>query len=367
MTRNSVLAAFAAVAGVLVLAFATLAIAFVAVLGGAVAGGGCGGDGGIGGGSQQIGPRTWSAEQMTNTHTIVDVAIRLGLPRRAAVIAVATAIVESQLVNVRYGHLDSLGLFQQRPSQGWGTPAQILNPAASAGSFYEALLDLADWQLLPLGIAAQAVQGSAHPERYGPQESAAADLVARFWTGPDNPLPEGGGDVLAATAALGCPDQGGSDLPLGREQLDALPPGFTLPTDPRQRAAVSFALAQVGKPYVWGAKGPDAFDCSGLTQAAYAAAGVPISAGTVNQVHEGTPVASLDAVTPGDLLFIPGSLGTPTNPRHVGMYVGHGVVVDAYSSRRGVILESLADWRGKVVAIRHITGPASGSSTRAAA
>ncbi|NMI00623.1 C40 family peptidase [Pseudonocardia sp. K10HN5] len=343
----------------------TLGIAVLAAFGGALPGGGCGGDGGTGGGSQQIGPRAWSAEQTANAQTITQIAVQRGLPRRAAVIAVATAIVESALTNVHYGDRDSLGLFQQRPSQGWGGAQQVINPAYAANTFYDRLLAVPGWATLPPGQAAQAVQRSAFPGRYGPQEAAAAALVARFWAGPDNPAPPlpgaAGRDTaqLASLSTLACPDQGGSNLPLTGGTVDPrqLPPGFGLPTDPRQRAAVAYALAQVGKPYVWGAKGPGAFDCSGLMQAAWAAAGVPISAGTVTQKTDGTPVPGLAQVAPGDLLFIPGSLGTPANPRHVGMYAGGGIVVNAYDSSTGVILEPLDRWADKIVAIRHIAGP----------
>ena len=87
----------------LILPVAGLGIAVVAALGGAVAGGGCGGDGGPGGGSQQIGNRVWSAEQTSNAHTIVALAAARRLPKRAAVIAVSTAIVESRLENLSYG------------------------------------------------------------------------------------------------------------------------------------------------------------------------------------------------------------------------------------------------------------------------
>lgn len=322
-----------------------------------IAGGGCGGDGGPGGGSQQLGDRTWSAEQMNNAQTITQVTQTRRLPRRAAVLATATAIVESQLRNVHYGDLDSLGVFQQRPSQGWGSPADVLNPAAATGRFLDHLVVIPRWPYLPPGVAEQLVQRSSRPERYAPQEPSAAALVGKFWTGPDNPVPpptSGATAQLAAfTASTGCGDQGGSNIPLDPQRL---PPGFQLPIDARQRAAVSYALAQVGKPYVWGAKGPNAFDCSGLVQAAWAAAGVAISAGTTSQVHDGTPVAGLHQVQPGDLLFIPGSLGTARNPGHVGMYAGAGIVVNAYDERHGVILESLDKWTPQIVAIRHIAG-----------
>jgi cell wall-associated NlpC family hydrolase len=157
----------------------------------------------------------------------------------------------------------------------------------------------------------------------------------------------------AYTISGGCPDQGGSNLAVDPQTL---PAGYQLPSDQVEAAAVSYALAQLGKPYVWGAKGPNAFDCSGLMQAAWANAGVAIGAGTTSQVHNGSPVTSLTEVQPGDLLFIPGSLGTPTNPQHVGMYAGDGLVVDAYDEQRGVILEKLSTWAPKIVDIRHIAG-----------
>jgi hypothetical protein len=343
---------------------ALVGLVLLASVGGALAGG-CAGDGGTGGGAQQIGTRSWSAEQTANAQTITEVAVRRGLPRRAAVIAVSAAIVESRLRNVAYGDRDSLGLFQQRPSQDWGLPRDILNPALAAGRFYDALVALPRWAGLPPGTAAQAVQRSAFPLRYAPQEAAAADLVARFWVGPDDPGGTGPGGTAAdreraALATLACPDQGGAELPSGPgPPLDParVPPGYTLPIDPVQRAVTSAALAQLGKPYVWGAKGPGAFDCSGLTQAVWATAGVPISAGTINQIRDGDPVPDLAQLAPGDLLFIPGSYGTAAVPRHVGLYIGGGLVVDARNARRGVMLSSLDDWRDRIVAVRHIGGP----------
>jgi cell wall-associated NlpC family hydrolase len=373
MWRGTVFLTVAGVGAAVAMALgsaALLAVLLIAGVGGAL-GGGCAGDGGTGGGAQQVGSRTWSAEQTANAQTITQVAVQRGLPRRAAVVAVSTAIVESTLRNVAYGDRDSLGLFQQRPSQSWGLPRDILNPALAAGKFYDALVRIPRWPLLPPGSAAQAVQRSAFPGRYAPTEQAAADLVARYWVGPDDPGPPGAGTQadrdLAALATLACPDQGGAELPSGPgAAVDParIPPGFTLPTDPVRRAVVSTALAQVGKPYVWGAKGPAAFDCSGLTQAVWAAAGVPISAGTINQIRDGSPVARLADIVPGDLLFIPGALGTATVPRHLGIFVGNGLVVDARSTKRGVILSSLADWRDDVVAIRHIAGPATAPGER---
>lgn len=362
--RGAILVAVATVVGLFAVAVGMVGVLVVAALGGAL-GGGCGGDGGPGGGTQQIGPRTWSAEQMTNAQTIVAHAVDRALPKRAAVIALSTAIVESGLENLDYGDRDSLGLFQQRPSQGWGTPEQLLNPAYAAEQFYDNLLELGGWATMPPGAAAQAVQRSAFPDRYAPQEAPAAGLVERLWVGPDNPVPAAPGPIgepgamqAADLSTVLCPDQGSSNIPLNPDvEQEQLPPGFTLPADPQQRAAVSYALAQLDKPYVWGAKGPDAFDCSGLTTAAWAAAGVGIPAGTVNQKFAGTP-ASIAAIAPGDLVFTTGSLGSAGNPRHVGMYAGQGVVVNAYSTDTGIILQPLADMVDDIVTIRHIAGPA---------
>lgn len=309
---------------------------------------------GPGGATQQVGDQQWTSEQLANAQIIVAVAVQRKFPRRAAVLALATAIVESGLRNLPYGDRDSLGLFQQRPSQGWGTAEQVLNPTYAANTFYDRLLAVPGWQTMPPGVAEQAVQRSATPDRYAPREAAAADLVAKYWQGPDNPTPSPP-ESNPALSYGSCPDKGQSNLPLdpnhGPKQL---PPGFQLPTDPRLNAAVSYAIAQMGKPYVWGATGPNAFDCSGLMQAAWAHAGVGISRTTSSQVHDGVAVGSLNAVKPGDLLFIPGADGTPANPGHVGMYVGYGTVVNAYDENHGVITESLASWAPKVVAIRRI-------------
>ena len=325
-------------------------------------GNGCGGDGGPGGGARQVGPRSWSAEQTANAQLITSVVVSRSLPRRAAVIAVSTAIVESTLRNLSYGDRDSLGLFQQRPSQGWGTPERILNPALATATFLDRLVAIPGWATMAPGTAAQAVQRSAFPDAYAPQEGAAAALVDQFWTGPDNPLPLAPGTPpaqLASVALTGCPDQGGSNIPLapGQRNAKAMPAGFQLPAEPAARAAVGYAVAQLGKPYVWGATGPSAFDCSGLMQAAWANARVGISRSTTTQVTDGAPVVGLGGIAAGDLLFIPGSMGTPARPRHVGIYAGSGLVINAYDSSTGVIVEPLANWAPKVVAIRRVGIP----------
>jgi cell wall-associated NlpC family hydrolase len=115
-------------------------------------------------------------------------------------------------------------------------------------------------------------------------------------------------------------------------------------------AAIAFALRQVGKPYQWGATGPDAYDCSGLVYAAYAAAGVHI-ARTTYQWRQDGPVVPLSEIQPGDLLFSAGSDGTPTNPGHVVMYLGGGQIIQAPQTGQDVQIDPLS-LSGVVVATR---------------
>ena len=109
-------------------------------------------------------------EQMSNAATITALALRRGLPARAATIALATAIQESKLRNIRYGDRDSVGLFQQRPSQGWGTVEQILDPEYSTDKFYDALVKVDGWESGTITVVAQEVQRSAYPEAYADHE-----------------------------------------------------------------------------------------------------------------------------------------------------------------------------------------------------
>src|SRR3954447_5296916 len=110
---------------------------------------------------------TLTGEQIANARTIARVAYDRGLPERAVVIALATAMQESRLRNLDYGDRDSLGLFQQRPSQGWGTPEQVRDPVYAAGKFYDHLVQIPNWQTDPLTVVSQAVQRSAYPLAYG--------------------------------------------------------------------------------------------------------------------------------------------------------------------------------------------------------
>jgi hypothetical protein len=121
---------------------------------------------------------TFTTQQLANATTIYQVSVTRGLPQYAAQIAIATALQESSLYNLDHGDRDSLGLFQQRPSQGWGTPAQIMDPVYASTKFYEALVQVPNWQSMPLTQAAQAVQKSGFPDAYAKWSYPAGYLVA---------------------------------------------------------------------------------------------------------------------------------------------------------------------------------------------
>lgn len=121
-----------------------------------------------------------AAEQIRNANTIMGVGKRMGASNRDLVISIMTAMQESTLRNVNYGDRDSLGLFQQRPSSGWGTPKQIMDPLYSSRKFFEALLRLKRRDSMPLTAAAQAVQRSAFPNAYAKWEPIARRLQEAF-------------------------------------------------------------------------------------------------------------------------------------------------------------------------------------------
>jgi hypothetical protein len=120
----------------------------------------------------------FTPEQAVNAATITAVGTGRGLPERAVAIALATALQESGLRNIQHGDRDSLGLFQQRPSQGWGSPREILDPTYAAGEFYKRLVKVRGYQDLPLTVAAQRVQRSGYPEAYAKHEPDATLLAA---------------------------------------------------------------------------------------------------------------------------------------------------------------------------------------------
>ncbi|MFI9389224.1 C40 family peptidase [Kutzneria sp. NPDC052558] len=237
-------------------------------------------------------------DQMANAATIVAVGKQLAIPPQGWVVAIAAALQESGLVNLDHGDRDSLGLFQQRPSQGWGTPAQIMLPTYAATQFYRHLLAVPRWQQMSVNDAAQAVEQSGFPGAYAQHEQAAREIVA-------------------AVAGAVC-----TGITVGTGDCDHVqaPSATAL-------AAINYACRQRGLPYVWGGNGAQdgGFDCSGLTKAAYAAAGIVLPRTAQTQYDAGPHVPAGQPLLPGDLVFF----GTPPDVHHVGLYIGGDLMIDA--------------------------------------
>jgi hypothetical protein len=128
--------------------------------------------------STEAGRASLDSEQAANAALIAAVGQNLGMSPRAVTIALATAMQESKLRNLDYGDRDSLGLFQQRPSQDWGTPEQIMDPLYSATEFYRELAKVDGFESMPITEAAQAVQRSAFPDAYAQHEAAARSFAS---------------------------------------------------------------------------------------------------------------------------------------------------------------------------------------------
>ncbi|MBW1597276.1 C40 family peptidase [Streptomyces sp. JJ38] len=295
-------------------------------------------------------------EQIPHAQTIVATGISLQVPRRGQIVALATAMQESRLRNLAYGDRDSLGLFQQRPTQGWGTAEQIRDPVYASERFYKALLKVDGWQQMTVTQAAQAVQKSGFPDAYAQWEPLATALqkaIAATFPGADRGNP--GEDAGDEPALSGCGPQDGTFGPIPE---GAVPKGYNIPedTDPRARKAIVWAMHQLGTMYQWGGSctaphGPDPMgrcDCSSLMQQAYKHAGIALTRTTYTQVNEGKAV-SPKALEPGDLIF---SRGTAARPEHVGMYLGEGLVIEAPRTGRPTRISLIKDWA--VLAARRV-------------
>lgn len=273
------------------------------------------------------------SEQVPHAQTIVATGISLQVPRRGQIVALATAMQESRLRNLAYGDRDSLGLFQQRPSQGWGTAEQIRDPVYASERFYKALLQVSGWQQLTVTQAAQAVQKSGYPDAYAQWEPLATALqkaIAATFPGDSND----DADAEPPPTASGC-GTAGDGSSFGNIPEGEVPKGYKIPknTDPRARKAIVWAMHQLGTMYQWGGSctaphGPDPMgrcDCSSLMQQAYRQVGIALTRTTYTQISDGKAV-SVKALKPGDLVF---SRGSAARPEHVAMYIGEGLVIEA--------------------------------------
>ncbi|MGW6752430.1 C40 family peptidase [Streptomyces sp. NPDC055817] len=306
-----------------------------------------------------------ATEQIPNAKTIQATGVAMEVPARGQIVALATALQESGLRNLDYGDRDSLGLFQQRPSQGWGTATQVRDPVRASTKFYEELLSVSGWQSMTVTQAAQAVQQSGYPDAYAKWRPLAAALQKAIATSPSKESASGksgstdtkDGESDSVPGGCGTGEDGSAFGPI---PAGSVPKGYKIPIDaPKSvRTAIRWGLGQLGTPYQWGGECSDPHgqdpmgrcDCSSLMRASYKAGGVSISRTTYTQVKEGKAV-SVDALKPGDLLF---TRGTAEVPEHVGMFIGEGLILQAPRTGDVVEISTLADWRPDVLAARRI-------------
>lgn len=352
-----------------------------------------------GGTAQTVTGVDLDAEQLTNAHTIITVTAGRSLPTYAAVVAVDAAYTESTLHNytTETDH-DSEGLFQQRVSI--YTAAVADDPVKATDAFLDRLVGIADWQDTPFGIDAQDVQISGHPERYQPNAALATALVDQYWptasaaaspssaatTTPPGQVQASPTSPAAPTVTPAGPAQAGMPAVCGAGDgaipitgghggnvagTPTIPAGLVMDGTAKGDGAAQYALQQLGKPYVFGAAGPNSYDCSGLTMAAWASQGVALAHFAATQAGEGTPESTnLSQAVTGDLVLILGSDGTAAAPGHVGMVIGSvaTTTADGQPARElwliqapgyanlPVELTPAANWLsgGPIVAVRHI-------------
>lgn len=334
---------------------------------------------------------SWDAEQRKNAALIVKIGQQIGMSRRDILVGLITAAQESSLRNLDYGDRDSLGLFQQRPSQGWGSREQVTDPVYATKKFFTELKKVQGRNNMRLTEAAQAVQRSAYPDAYAKHVGAMRDMLRRYskpglitpseargggtqpapgqraprvtsqtfgslefdMDTPGDELIDPGGMVggsaqnaLAATTdtQVGAPGLGSplAGVPQAN-QLTSLAP-YDSPEDYADAAGTGMRLGQkgvdgwrkgvveyakqfVGTPYVWGGTSPDGFDCSGLLQYVFKDFGINLPRVSYQQANYGKRI-SLDKLKPGDLVSWDNS-SRNNGADHIAIYAGNGQIIEA--------------------------------------
>ncbi|WP_018686314.1 C40 family peptidase [Actinokineospora enzanensis] len=261
-----------------------------------------------------------SEEQRGTVALIITIGKQRNLSSRAWQVAIQAGMTESGLRSLDYGDRDSLGIFQMRPSMGWGTAAEVTNPTYAINKFYDVLLALPDWDTQRPGDSAQDVERSAFPDRYHRWEPMAAFLIGEL------------GQVANYT---GC-----------GEGLGALLPAPTAAAG----GAMQFALSQQGKPYLWAASidQQDSYDCSSLMLQSYRSAGVLLPRTSREQYHAGA-LLPVEQAQPGDLLFWAYDESDPSTIHHVAMYLGDGKIVEAQQTGVPVHIRPVSFTEGELM------------------
>lgn len=281
-------------------------------------------------------PIVLTAAQMKVAQAFIEVGKQLSVSDAGLQIAIMVGLQESGLrmlanssvpESMAFAHdgvgsdNDSVGAAQQRPSAGWGSVAELMNPVYDAQAFFggtsgpnhgspRGLLDVPGWESMATGAAAQAVQVSAFPELYAQWEGDASSIVAALKSGSAVPT------CSADPGATGAPD-----LPVDLSQL--------------RRDIIHYAQEGVGGTYVWGGTAFKAWDCSGYVQWVYAQVGIQLP--RTEQWLAGKPTSTPQ---PGDLV-----VQNPDGPDHwghVGIYAGNGVMYSALNPTVGTLLHPVA-------------------------
>lgn len=324
-----------------------------------------------------------SPEQLRNAAIIVRVGQAVGASERDVLIGLMTAMQESNLKNINYGDRDSLGLFQQRPSMGWGSPSQVTNPVYAAKTFFKGkqgnpgLFSVKDRNNLPLTVAAQKVQRSAFPDAYAKHESVAREalkhlgasagggrvqvparqqqqaqqeftlseqgMAGQEFSTPSRPLGIGspGSDGSLSTAPMRVTAGGPNRNQAGLKwwDLPALEPQQFVERASRAQApapsggsgmgarVVAKAQSYLGVPYVWGGNGYSGVDCSGLVQQVYKSMGINLPRLSADQARSG-PRVGLGDLKAGDLVAWDNS-SRNNGADHIAIYIGNGQILEA--------------------------------------
>ncbi len=317
---------------------------------------------------------SWTTEQMGNASLIIDIGKAMNMSMRDIQTALIAAMQESSLRNLTYGSGDSLGLFQQRPSQGWGTPQQIMDPSYSIRKFYGSLSKVGNRKNLSAWQAAQEVQKSAYPDAYkkwipdsdslldkvsvSAMQTGLQSLYSSYTTGSPDVLQEpvglpdlqGTADLLpnpvgleeSLPAGLGAP---GTDVPSQYSQLDEIDRLVGAEPEGVRGQIVDTLKQYLGTPYKWGGAKPGAFDCSGLIYYVYNKLGIkPIVNGRPGKVPrvsydqafmgQHTDISKLQ---PGDFVVFGG------DAHHIAIYLGNGQILEAPHTGAKVRIRDLGD------------------------
>jgi len=270
----------------------------------------------------KVGP--YSGDQVKNAAAIISIGKQRGLTQHAQQTALMAAMTESTLNNLSGGDRDSAGLFQMRPSQGWGTQAQVTDISYAINLFYERLVKVPGWDSMSPGEAAQSVEGSAFPDAYATKAANAVEMMnalSGVTVSTVSQTTEGAACTAGAAAGAAA---GGTNTVMAAGEQPA-----TGPHAAQINQVIGFAKQQLGKDYVLGGAGPNVWDCSGLTKVAYAQIGISIDAGHSATTQWRNGVASgrmhpLSEAQPGDLIFWGGN-----DASHVGISLGGDMMIAA--------------------------------------